>query len=128
MFTYLVLSTVLAVPVPDRPDPIVDILELNHVYSERTGKRFMRVWLFWDWYPWDQRFQVIAWRWYRLDMHPERTRGYDHARRLHYLIWIDRRGKPRKVWARSYRESHTYYDRELEERRHLSAKYRPGLW
>ena len=109
-------------------DPIlhdsVDVIEVNHCYSEAGEERFTQV-IFWRWqnsYP-DGRYVVVDWRMIKeKQLLPRR----DHRKKCYYLIWWDQNFW-RSVKSISFKETWTQYDPEVDNRKLHPVERRRGL-
>ena len=105
----------------------VDIIEVNHVYDEHTGRKRLSQTIFWEFRPYrgGLRVSVVGWRMQdAVRAHPR----YDHRERVWILVWWDSKHKVlRRVRATSFRETHTTYDPEVDDQEKLAPEYRRGL-
>jgi hypothetical protein len=122
MLTAFAVSIFAVLPQADIPCDVVDLVELNHVYSAE-GKPIYTQAVFYDWRPVQGEHQVRAWRLLKsVERRPER----DFQSGDWVMIFPDTAGL-REVRAASFRESWTQYDLEQVERDRLPKEYRPGL-
>lgn len=108
------------VPMSDIVTDRVDVIELNFVYDERCQK-VLSQWIFWNWCEADRRHRVVAWSMRRKG---ESATATSDGWRLRFT---DRCGVQREVTATSYREIHSQWDRELDDRSVLPVESRKGL-
>jgi len=120
---------------------IVDLIELNHVYESGDKARFIfSVWVFRDWYPSREFFEVIDWRWaYRGDEKHKPSAPWRNPRNGHYVVRLKHTlrvsfsslAQPTdrisvRVESLIFRETWTQFDAERVERRRDFR--RPGLF
>jgi hypothetical protein len=100
----------------------VDVIEVNHVYSEGDGKKRLSQVIFWEFKLYNGEFRVVDWRMQdAVDAEPR----YDHRRRLWVLMWWDSKNNCiRRVHAISFKETHTWYDPEVDDRKELAIEHR----
>ena len=143
----------------ERPGPLVDrvdVVEVNHFYDGSTGKLTFDQIIWYDWNPYESRYDVVDWRLLKgvrgeivdqeaLKKHrawpdkfpppdPEWLGGHatplpDYRLKIHVSLWHDEkcRGVLRRVEAKMYRETWTVYDPELTERENLPQEKRREL-
>lgn len=102
----------------------VAIIELNHLYDEKTDKlRFVQM-IFWESKPFSKkRWHVMDWEmWGKGDPLPR----YSYRDRRWQLYWKDEK-RWRFIEATSYRVSHTYYDPEVDDQKVWPVEHRRGL-
>lgn len=108
----------------------VDLIEINHVYSEKGIHRFTQL-IFYDFkYGYDAdlkkrvpRYQVVDWRILEDNDEgmPTRHKGkWESTYMNHNKTWM-------RVIAKQRRETWTKYDVERDEQRHLPSGARRGL-
>ena len=109
-------------------DPIlydsVDVIELNHCYSEEGEKRFTQV-IFWglrNSYPGGE-YVVVDWR---MDKKQQLYPRKNHKDQYYYLVWLDE-NYWRNVKSISFKETWTQYDPEVENRKIHPVDRRRGL-
>jgi hypothetical protein len=123
MFHKIVAALVLGI-VPQLPlvSDRVDVLELNRVYDDQ-GRPVLTQMIFWDWHQRDARLHVVAWRlWKDESQQPLR----DWSQGDFVLLWND--GELlREVRAKTWRESWTQFDPELQDRNTFAKEHRRGL-
>lgn len=103
----------------------VDLIELNHLFSEDGGSCFDQV-IFYEWSHDYSRFHVIAW--YLLDNAPERKPVKDFHRKDYYCEWFDVDSNiKRQVRSKLYREAWTTIDPERINKLVFEEKYRSSL-
>lgn len=100
----------------------VDLIELNHFYDE-NDKLILEQIIFYDWSNYDGRFQVRAWRLLKKD---SQLPVYNSLDKNYATRWHDGQIL-RKVYAKHFRETWTYYDPELIERKFLEKDKRREL-
>ena len=111
-------------------DPIlhdsVDVIEINHCYSDKGEKRFTQA-IFWRWqnsYP-NGRYVVVDWRMLREDKKPYPRKDYE--KNCYYLTWWDQNFW-RRVKSISFKETWTQHDPEVENRKVHPVERRRGLY
>jgi hypothetical protein len=108
---------------PHEPDTLVDrveILELSHVHCPLTGREPLTQMIYWRWHEEQSTHRVAAWR---------LVQGFARIRRRDGE-WIETRedGQVRReIHARQFRETWTFEDPELLDRRFVSQEMRRGL-
>lgn len=122
LLTLILLTSQGAIPFEPALVDAVDLVELNHYYDD-CGRLVFDQLIFYDWCPYELRYQVRAWRLVKKTSHlPVKDR-----RTGEYVIcWWD--GKLlREVRAKSFVETWTQYDPEMRERKQLQKDLRKGL-
>jgi len=116
------------------PEPLqsadVDVLELNHRYTEHSDSRpdkpkariVLSQWIAWQYYPHAARHHVRAWKMVRGSESAE----YSEPQQRWLLFWCDG-NRIVLVRARTYRETWTRDDPEIEDRKKLCQERRMGL-
>lgn len=117
----LTLSVLLLslVPQTDVASDRVEVIELNYVYDEACN-RILNQWIFWTWSEADQQYRVVHWT---IRKKGEIALPTNDGWRLRFQD----RGMYREVTATSYREIHTQWDREVDDRKVLPLDQRKGL-
>jgi hypothetical protein len=116
-----ILSLVATVPVSDFfISQTVDIIEKNHIYSDYGDLRFVQV-IFWQWDDEKNRFQVVDWKQFKSEMKIE---YYVNGK---VSMTFSEDGSFRKIYARTYYETHYQWDPEMEERKILPLENRKRL-
>ena len=100
----------------------VDLIELNHFYDD-NGRLVLDQLIYYDWSYEDNRFQVRAWRLFKKD---SQLPVYNSLDKNYAARWYDGQIL-RKVYAKHFRETWTYYDPELTEREFLGKDKRREL-
>ena len=119
MFAAMLLSII---PMGDCVTQRVDLIEINHFYSESAEPVFSQL-IFYDWCDESGRYQVRAWRlWKPSQSAPQRR--WKHGG--YSITWKDGETM-RQIIADSFRETWTQYDRELVEREFLPKEKRREL-
>jgi len=110
------LATILFATVPHEVAVVdaVDCIESNTVYNCEGEKTFTQI-IFWRWS--GSRHDVVAWR---------MDRDMTFSQRPPRLIWRDG-NYLRQVRADYWRETHTQWDIELQERAIRNEAFRQGL-
>lgn len=117
------LALLLLSILPRDPDTLVDrveIIELNHVHCQQTGRETLSQVLYWRWHVEQSTHRVAAWR---------MATGVSRVRR-HGDGWIETREDGsirREIHARQFRETWSFEDPELADRRLLPVEMRRGL-
>lgn len=118
----------------------VDLLEVNHVYDEgKPNPRFEQS-IYYRWkktyvltFPKTSRkpvkrfgwgFEIIDWRQLTNTGYPVKN---NHTGNWEQRFWDHRSQCYRKIIAKSFRESHTLYDKEAEDRNLVSINHREFL-
>jgi len=108
---------------PHEPDTLVDrveIIELNHVHCPQTGRETLVQMIYWRWHKEQSTHRVAAWR---------IVQGVARIRRIDGE-WIETREEGyyrREIHARQFRETWSFEDPELLDRRLLPVELRQGL-
>jgi hypothetical protein len=100
----------------------VDVIELNHFY-DGDGRRVFDQVIFWQWHADEGVHHVLAWRLWKS---PAQTPWRDWMRGGYLSIWHDG-DRLRAIRARSFRETWTQHDPELDDRQLLPPEQRRGL-
>jgi hypothetical protein len=127
---------------PQRAETLdyVDLIEVNLVYDEGKPKpRFEQS----IYYRWKQTYiltlpktdskpvKKFAWGFEVIDWRQLKNTGYpvknNHTGNWEQRFWDDRSRCYRKIIAKSFRESHTLYDKEAEYRNLVSINHREFL-
>lgn len=121
------LLLLMTLPQPGIVVEQVDVVEINHYYSEScddtfplTHKYCFSQVLFWRWNEREGRHEVHDWR---MAKQPGIVPQYNWHRRR-YQCWFDDGGTVRVVESVAMRETHTGYDPEIEDRLHLPKESR----
>lgn len=100
----------------------VDLVELNHKYSDETGDLCLEQIIYYEWK--NGRYQVVSWRMLKSPlMIPYR----DHSHGGYTAVWVDDQNTLRVLRADAFRETFTSHDPELLERTVLPSELRRGL-
>ncbi len=113
-------AAVLFAVLPYEPHPMrVDICEINHVVNMTTGQESLVQVVWWDWSPWHGAYRVRDWRLLEKCCRPHSEGGKLVQR------WYDD-GQRRLIIVESgaFRETWTFYDVELEDRKELPERLR----
>ncbi len=122
---YLIAFMLLGLlPAEDCVVDSVDLVEWNSFYDER-GRHVFDQLIFYDWNEKAGRHEIRAWRMRKSNaMNPV----YDEPNREYVMTWFDSQSFCwRRVYANSYRRSHTIGDPELEERKTRPTEQRRDL-
>lgn len=99
-----------------------DAVELNHFYDGDGRLVFDQV-IFWEWHANEGAYRVRAWRLWKS---PAQTPRRDFFRGGYVTVWFDGE-RLRVVRTKSFRETWTQHDPELDDRQLLPAHERAGL-
>lgn len=99
----------------------VDRLEINHVHCPHTGRELVCQVIYWRWHVEDRRFHVAAWR-----LSTSATARFKRDGRE----WVETREDGpvrREIRSPQFRETWTFGDPELEDRKTYPPELRRGL-
>lgn len=111
MWIIMLLSII---PHSDVLTDTADVIEKNYVYQGLDEKKGIPTqslcqWIFWEWSEKRQRYQVVHWVIVKKgDSLTSDSEGWQ--------LRFQRDGKTRQINATSYRETHSMFDREIDDR------------
>lgn len=120
----VLLLAISIVPQSDMPTDRVDVIELNHFYTGE-GKLIFSQWIFLDWNDYKSRHDVVDWSICRCSA--KKAPGAVVATKEGWRLMCWHNGILRCIYASQFREIHTQYDREVDEREKLPKEKRRGL-
>lgn len=122
MFITALTCALTILPLSDVARESVDLIELNHYFDQEGRLVFDQV-IFYDWSEGDARYNVREWR---LVKNPAQIPSRDWNDGGYRAMWDDG-ALVRQVRSKSYRETWTQYDPELEAREVLPKESRRTL-
>jgi hypothetical protein len=125
--TLLALALLSILPRDDVARESVDLIEVNHFYSENAELVFDQI-IFYEWSKGDARYMVRSWR---LIKTPLQIPYRDHANGGYTAVWVDGGDVLRVIRSRDFRETWSQAgvggDPELNEREFLPKDQRREL-
>lgn len=118
-----------AIPYSDVVRDECDVLELNHFYTGE-GKLVFSQWIFFTWNESKSRHDVVEWAMAKgrtMDADTDNLRAMVRPMKDGWRLRFSHAGVSREIMATSFREIHTQYDREVDERENLPKEKRRGL-
>jgi hypothetical protein len=122
VYALLAVAVIGALPLDLVTTDAADVIELNHLYDGDGRPVFDQV-IFWQWHADEGAYHVLAWRLWKS---PAQTPWREWLAGGFVTTWFDG-DRLRLVRSRSYRETWTQHDPELEDRQLLPAHERRGL-
>ncbi len=122
MTTWVILSSLGFLPQPVDHVVQVDVIELNHLLQPCDGSVILEQWVLWDRCKRTNQYRVVAWKMYSDGV--VRLRKRPGGWELHLR---NNKGKHWYVRAPEFRETFTFKDPEVANRKEWPIDWRRGL-
>lgn len=105
-----------------------EFLTINHLYNDETGAYRLTQFLFKEYNPYDNTYDIIDWRLVETTANGQiiKYNIYQYGDRKILMFWDG--SKLRKIYIDEYKETWTQHDEEVEDlQKHGGREHRKGL-